>query len=196
MTACRSPRSSTLKPSASRMPRRGTPNSTRASPLNSCSTRTACWRRRPDRPRSGVRPMQPAQRMIEVVVEGRQRKCRMRRSAIVALLLLGPTSALAADPAAGQKIFQTQCGICHAVAPGQNRIGPTLFGVVGRRSGSVPGFNYTADHKKLDVTWDAATLDKYLTNPRAMVPDTSMVYPGLKDSAERADLVAYLETLH
>ena len=121
----------------------------------------------------------------------------MRGAAIVALLLLGPaSSALAADPAAGQKIFQTQCGICHAVEPGQNRIGPTLFGVVRRRSGSVPGFNYTADHKKLDVTWDAATLDKYLANPRAMVPDTSMIYAGLKNDAKRADLVAYLATLH
>jgi cytochrome c len=121
----------------------------------------------------------------------------MRGVAIVALLLLGPaTAALAADPAAGQKIFRTQCGICHAVEAGRNGIGPTLFGVVGRRSGSVAGFNYTADHKKLDVTWDAATLDKYLANPRAMVPDTSMIYAGLKDDAERADLVAYLATLH
>jgi cytochrome c len=138
-----------------------------------------------------------AQRIIEVVVEGRKRKCRMRRTAIVALLLLGPaTAALAADPAAGQKIFKAQCGICHAVEAGQNRIGPTLFGVIGRRSGSVPGFNYTADHKKLDVIWDAATLDKYLANPRAMVPDTSMIYAGLKNDAERADLIAYLETLH
>ncbi len=141
--------------------------------------------------------MQPAQRMIEVVFEGRRRDYRMRGAAIVALLLLGPaTAAPAADPAAGQKIFKTQCGICHAVGAGQNRIGPTLFGVVGRRSGSVAGFNYTADHKKLDVTWDAATLDKYLANPRAMVPDTSMIYAGLKDNAERADLVAYLATLH
>ena len=56
--------------------------------------------------------------------------------------------------------------------------------------------NYTADHKKLVITWDAASLDKSLANPRAMVPDTSMVYAGLKDDAERADLVAYLETLH
>jgi cytochrome c len=82
------------------------------------------------------------------------------------------------------------------VEAGQNRIGPTLFGVIGRRPGSVPGFNYTTDHKKLDVTWDAATLDKYLANPRAMVPDTSMIYAGLKNDAERADLIAYLETLH
>jgi cytochrome c len=141
--------------------------------------------------------MQTAQRIIDVAVDGRRRKYRIRRATIVALLLLGPTTAsLAADPAAGQRIFQMQCGICHAVEAGQNRIGPTLFGVVGRRSGSVPGFNYTADHKKLDVTWDAATLDKYLANPRAMVPDTSMIYAGLKDDAERADLVAYLATLH
>ena len=141
--------------------------------------------------------MEKVQRIIEVVVEGRRRNRRVRRTMIAGLLLAGlATDALAADPGAGQKIFKAQCGICHAVVAGENGIGPTLFGVVGRRSGSVPGFNYTADHKKLDVTWDAATLDKYLTNPRAMVPDTSMVYPGLKDSAERADLVAYLETLH
>jgi cytochrome c len=82
------------------------------------------------------------------------------------------------------------------VAPGENRIGPTLFGVIGRKAGSVPGFHYTADHKKLDITWDAVNLDKYLANPRAMVPDTSMIYAGLKDDAERAYLVAYLETPH
>jgi cytochrome c len=121
----------------------------------------------------------------------------MRRTVIAGLLLAGSaTAALAADPAAGQMIFKAQCAICHAVAAGENRIGPTLYGVVGRRAGSVPGFNYTADHKKLGVTWDTATLDKYLIDPRAMVPDTSMVYAGLKDDAKRADLVAYLETLH
>ena len=141
--------------------------------------------------------MEKARRIIEVVVKGSQRNCRMTRTLIAGLLLAGSaTAAVAADPAAGEKIFKTQCGICHAVAAGQNRIGPTLFGVVGRPAGGVPGFNYTADHKKLGITWDAANLDKYLTNPNAMVPDTSMVYAGLKDDAERADLFAYLETLH
>jgi cytochrome c len=141
--------------------------------------------------------MKNAQWIIEAVVERIQRPCCMRRTVIAGLLLAGSaTAALAADPAAGEKIFKVQCGICHAVVAGENRIGPTLFGVVGRPAGGVPGFNYTADHKKLGVTWDAATLDKYLTNPRAMVPDTSMVYAGLKDDAKRADLVAYLETLH
>jgi cytochrome c len=140
--------------------------------------------------------MEKTQRIIEVVVKGSPGNRRMRRTVIACLLLAGSTStALAADPAAGEKIFKAQCGICHAVAAGQNRIGPTLFDVVGRPAGSVPGFNYTADHKKLGIAWDAATLDKYLVNPRAMVPDTSMVYAGLKDDAERADLVAYLATL-
>ena len=141
--------------------------------------------------------MEHAQKIIEQIVMGRQGNWRMRRTVIAGLLLAGSaTGALAADPAAGEKIFKSQCGICHAVVAGENRIGPTLFGVVGREAGSVPGFNYTADHKKLDVVWDAATLDKYLANPRAMVPDTSMIYPGLKNDAERADLIAYLETLH
>jgi cytochrome c len=141
--------------------------------------------------------MEKTQRIIEGVVKASPGNGRIRRTVIAGLLLAGSaTAAFAADPAAGEKIFKAQCGICHAVAEGQNRIGPTLFGVVGRAAGSVPGFNYTADHKKLGVTWDAATLDKYLTNPRAMVPDTSMVYAGLKDDAERADLVAYLGTLH
>jgi cytochrome c len=139
--------------------------------------------------------MEQTQRIIEVVIKGG--RGNIRRTVIAGLLLSGSaTAALAADSAAGEKIFKAQCGICHAVAAGEKRIGPTLFGVVGRPAGSVPGFNYTADHKKLGITWDAATLDKYLVNPRAMVPDTSMVYAGLKDDAERADLVAYLETLH
>lgn len=141
--------------------------------------------------------MEKARRIIELVVEVIPVSSCMRRTVIAGLLFTGSaTAALAADPAAGEKVFKMQCGICHAVVAGENRIGPTLFGVVGRPAGSVPDFNYTADHKKLGITWDAASLDKYLTNPRAMVPDTSMVYGGLKDDAERADLVAYLETLH
>jgi cytochrome c len=121
----------------------------------------------------------------------------MTRARIAGLLLAGfATNCLAADLAVGQQIFQMHCGICHAATEGKNGIGPTLFGAVGRRAGSVPDFNYTTDHKKLGITWDAATLDKYLTNPRAMVPDTTMVYPGLKDNDKRADLVAYLATLH
>jgi len=141
--------------------------------------------------------MEKTQRIIEGLVKESPASSCIWRTMIAGLLLAGSaTTALAADPAAGEKIFKAQCGICHTVVAGENRIGPTLLGVVGRPAGGVPGFNYTADHKKLGITWDAANLDKYLTDPRAMVPDTSMVYAGLKDDAERADLVAYLQTLH
>src|SRR5580704_10272245 len=121
--------------------------------------------------------MKEGQRIIEIVVEKKRRTFRMRRAVIAGLLLAGSaTAALAADAAAGQQVFKTQCGICHSVAPGVDDGGPTLFGVIGRLAGSIPGFQYTADHKKLGVTWDDAILDKYLTNPRALVPDTTMIY--------------------
>ena len=140
--------------------------------------------------------MEKAQRIIEAVFAGSQRNCRVRPTVIAGLLPTGlATDALAADSAAGQRIFKAQCGICHVAAAGKNRIGPTLFGVVGRPAGSVPGFNYTADHKKLGVTLGRLPLSTS-TSPSAMVPGTPMVYAGLKNDAERADLVAYLETLH
>jgi len=103
--------------------------------------------------------------------------------------------AWAADPADGQSVYKTQCSICHAVAPGRNSIGPTLFGVVGRKTGSVPGFHYSPANLGANITWEPATLDKYIESPRAVVPGTIMTYSGVKDATKRADLIAYLETL-
>ena len=112
------------------------------------------------------------------------------------LTVVGLSTARAADPAAGQAIFKSQCGICHSVAEGKNMIGPSLFGIVGRVSGSVSGFHYSAANKGANITWDATILDKYLTSPRTVVPGTTMTFAGLKDDAKRADLIAYLATLH
>lgn len=105
-------------------------------------------------------------------------------------------SAHAGDPAAGQAVFRTQCGICHSVVQGKNMGGPSLFGIVGRKSGSVEGFRYSAANKGAEISWDATILDKYLTAPREVVRGTIMTYAGLKDDAKRADLIAWLETLH
>jgi len=117
--------------------------------------------------------------------------------ALVAVTLASVLSgaAYAADPAAGKSVFQSTCGICHSVQPGANKIGPTLFGVVGRKTGSVPGYTYSPQNLAANLTWDPATLDKYLEAPRATIPGTKMTYAGLKDPAKRADLIAYLETL-
>ena len=106
-----------------------------------------------------------------------------------------PMSADAADATAGQAVFKTQCGICHSPLAGKNMVGPSLFGIIGRASGTVEGFHYSAANKAANITWNAEILDKYLTSRKAVVPGTIMTYAGLKDDAKRADLIAYLETL-
>jgi cytochrome c len=111
-------------------------------------------------------------------------------------LTVAAPSARAADPQAGAAVFKTQCGVCHSPVQGKNLVGPSLFGLIGRTSGSVAGFHYSAANKNANITWDAAILDKYLTSPREVVPGTIMAYNGLKDDTKRADLIAYLETLH
>ena len=98
------------------------------------------------------------------------------------------------DAAAGRTAFG-KCMACHSIKAGENKIGPSLFGIVGRASHSVEGFNYSPAMKAYDVTWDAATLDHYLIDPRATVPGTKMIFAGLKNEQERQNLIAYLETL-
>lgn len=110
-------------------------------------------------------------------------------------VMLGAGSALAeGDPAAGKTAFN-KCAACHAVAPGVNKIGPSMHGVVGRHAGSVESFNYSPAMKAYDVTWDRESLDKYLLAPRETVAGTKMIFVGLKNETERANVIAYLETL-
>ena len=106
------------------------------------------------------------------------------------------SAARAQDATAGEAVFKTQCSVCHSPQAGKNMVGPSLFGVVGRVAGQIPGFHYSAANKESGLTWDAPTLDRYLTNPQAVVPKTIMPYAGLKDAGKRADLIAYLSTLH
>jgi cytochrome c len=105
-------------------------------------------------------------------------------------------AARAADAAAGEAVFKSQCSICHSVVAGRNQVGPSLAGIVGRKAGQVPNFHYSPANKDSGLTWDAATLDRYLTSPKDMVPHTIMTYGGLKDADKRANLIAYLATLH
>jgi cytochrome c len=104
--------------------------------------------------------------------------------------------ATAQDAAAGAVVFKSQCSICHSVVQGRNMVGPSLFDIVGRQAGKIPGFHYSPANRDSGLTWDAATLDRYLTGPSTVVPHTIMTYAGLKDAKKRADLIAYLSTLH
>jgi cytochrome c len=121
-----------------------------------------------------------------------------RSAAAISVVLLAPLfarPAQAADAGAGAKTFGTFCNSCHSAdAPPQNRQGPSLLGVVGRKAGTVADFRYSKAMKAYGKTWTPAALDAYLTAPQKVVPGAAMTFRGLSDSAARADLIAYLAT--
>jgi cytochrome c len=124
-------------------------------------------------------------------------KKRLLLSAVAAgTVLFVAGEAHAQNAAAGAAVFKSQCGICHTVVQGKNMVGPSLFGIVGRKAGTIPGFHYSPANEASGLTFDAATLDRYLTSPGTVVPKTIMTYAGLKDAQKRADLIAYLTTIH
>jgi len=109
-----------------------------------------------------------------------------------AAVMLAP-SAMAQDAAAGEKVF-AQCRSCHQVGPkARNVVGPVLNGVIGRKAGSVPGYNYSDANKKSGITWDEKTFIEYIKDPRGKVPGTKMIYAGLRDEKRIKNLLAYLE---
>lgn len=102
-------------------------------------------------------------------------------------------AAPAADAAAGKRVYM-RCMACHTVnAGGANKVGPNLSGVVGKKAAAVKGFRYSAAMTKSGVTWNDATLDKWLTRPASVVPGTSMVFAGLSKPEERKAVIAYLK---
>ena len=92
----------------------------------------------------------------------------------------------------GERIFRSTCGICHTVQPGQNRVGPSLAGIVGRKAGTASGFNYSEVNKNSDIVWDEAQLDSYLADPKQFMRGNRMMYAGMKDAERRKALIAYL----
>ncbi len=125
------------------------------------------------------------------------------RTALARLLLLGLGSAALAraegDPARGRALFQQSCALCHAslLGPGNQPVsgqGPSLVGVVGRKAASLKNFNYSSALAASGLTWDPATLSRFLAGPTALVPGTTMPY-AVVSLADRQDVVAYLSTL-
>ncbi|MCD6680540.1 MAG: c-type cytochrome [Burkholderiaceae bacterium] len=98
-------------------------------------------------------------------------------------------SATTGNPDAGAKIY-ARCEACHALA--YDRTGPRHCGLVGRKAGSVAGFDYSDAMKRSAIVWNAQTLDRFLSDPAKTVPGTTMGYAGVKDPKERADLIAFL----
>ena len=122
--------------------------------------------------------------------------CSSDLSACAAILVLSAATgfAWAGDAAKGEKVFK-KCMACHSVAGKANKVGPYLQGVINRPVATAEGYAYSDGMKQFAAggkVWDEATLDTYLTNPKALVPKTKMAFPGLKKPEDRADLIAFL----
>lgn len=119
----------------------------------------------------------------------------MKRAALAALFLAaGLGQAAAQDAAAGEKVFAV-CKACHQVGDtAKNAVGPVLNGLIGRKAGSVEGYNYSEANKKSGITWSEEEFTKYIQDPKAVVPGTKMAFAGVKDPQKIKDLIAYLHT--
>ena len=118
---------------------------------------------------------------------------------LAALLTINP-DAFGQDRAANdavadnQLVFNNVCRTCHTLKEGDNRLGPNLHNIIGRKAGSVPDYGYSSAMKDADLTWDRATLDRFIANPDQVVPGNRMKpYGGLTSAEERAKIIAYLE---
>ncbi|MBF0625547.1 MAG: cytochrome c family protein [Magnetococcales bacterium] len=127
----------------------------------------------------------------------------MKRNTMIALAIasafgLASQQALAGDAAKGAELFKKKCTSCHSIEQGgKDKVGPNLHGIAGKASAKSETFaaKYSADMKASGLTWDDATLDKFLIKPKDLVKGTKMTFAGLTDQAERADVIAYMNTM-
>jgi cytochrome c len=127
---------------------------------------------------------------------GKETEMKFKYAAMIAsLAMIAPLAGARADgdPAAGETLFKQKCAVCHKIGPGAvNFVGPELNGIVGRVAGTAAGYSYSDGIKNAGWTWDAAQLDKWLTNPKSDVSGTKMIFPGLPKDTDRANVIAYI----
>jgi len=102
-------------------------------------------------------------------------------------------SAVEGDAKAGKKAFR-RCSACHSLKEGDNKVGPSLYGIVGQAAGAVSGFKYSKAMAESGLTWDVKTLSAFLTKPKSVVKGTSMQFPGLKKEADVVNVIAYIQS--
>ena len=115
-------------------------------------------------------------------------------SSVAVILVAGSASAQSGNEARGERLFNQQCKACHTLdKDGANTVGPNLHGLIGRKAGSTEGFSSSDAMKASGIVWDDKTLVEYLKDPKGRVPGTKMVYIGLKQEAQQADMIAFLK---
>ena len=116
-------------------------------------------------------------------------------TALVAATFFATVTLAGGSVPRGKAIFARTCNNCHSPQIGVNKIGPSLWDVIGRKAASVPDFNYSNALKAGSRTWDSVELDRYLSNPRGTLHGSKMYFKGLPNAQQRADVIAYLSTL-
>jgi len=123
------------------------------------------------------------------------KKSNLLGSALVVCLASGNSAIAAGDAARGAKAFQA-CAACHSVAPGEHMTGPSLAHIWEKKAGAISDFlRYSEAMKRANVVWNESTLDKWLANPDAFIPGTSMTFAGVRDAKDRQDVIAYLKAV-
>jgi cytochrome c len=108
------------------------------------------------------------------------------------LIAVSPVSGAAQDAQKGKTVFNI-CLACHTIGPGaQNKIGPELNGLDGRKAGTVANFEYSDANKNSGIVWNEDTFEEYIKNPAAKIPETKMIFPGIKNEQQVKDLWAYI----
>lgn len=113
-------------------------------------------------------------------------------AAFLLISALVTTAHAEGDATRGEARFQ-ECAACHKLQAGANEVGPSLHGIFSRKAGELPDFRYSPAMKRSGIGWTPETLDKYITDPQALIPANRMPYAGLSNASDRADLIAYLQ---
>lgn len=127
-------------------------------------------------------------------------KTERKQGALLGAILLSPlllpilSGLAAADMAENRTAFNNHCRMCHSIKPGDNRLGPTMYGIFGAQAGRVAGYGgYSGGLSGL--VWDEVTLDRFIADPASISPNTNMIYPPVKDPVERKKIINFLASL-
>ena len=110
----------------------------------------------------------------------------------VALVTAAGTARAGGDAARGEKLYE-DCAACHSIERGVNGVGPTLYGIFGRKAGELDDYRYSPALKRSGIIWTEGTLDTFIADSQATVPANRMPYAGMPNAADRSDLIAYLQ---
>lgn len=115
-------------------------------------------------------------------------------SLLSCVIVNGDVLRAATEAMPGERVFQRQCSGCHSLEPGEHVAGPSLYGVVGRRAGKLEGYDFSAQLEAATRVWTVEKLDRFLSDPSEMFPDTRMVFWGLRPE-QRRQVIEYLEAV-